>query len=220
MQLWFVINMRIRLCSALVSVSLLSLAACGDPSQQLAQQLDQQQGQMTAEAIEPLAKAEVIAPYVYQAVALRSPFVPLGAITQVQTQIDSQLDAQSSAQSSGLEPTLIQDIPESQVIAEEPPRVQPELPPDADRPRQALEAYALNQLTYRGMMIVRNQRYGLVERPDGLVEQVQIGQYVGGYSGRVVEITATQINLVQTVFNPQLGYVLAPASLIAPIASY
>lgn len=85
------------------------------------------------------------------------------------------------------------------------------------RIRQAMEYYGLSQLTYRGMMgwgAATTQ--GLVQRPDGVITAIKIGDYLGLHQGRVVEITPTHLNLVETVLIPETGKTKRRVSLIAP----
>lgn len=93
----------------------------------------------------------------------------------------------------------------------------PSVRPNENRLKDELESYELADLTYRGRVVAPNgQQYGLVQAPDGLVRDVQIGSYMGKNHGRVVEITPTQINLIEIVEDPRLEYVEKSASLVSP----
>ena len=75
----------------------------------------------------------------------------------------------------------------------------------------------MTELVYRGKVIAPNgQQYGLVQTPDGLVRDVQVGDYMGKNYGRIVEITSTQINLIEIVEDTRLGYVEKSANLVSP----
>ena len=89
--------------------------------------------------------------------------------------------------------------------------------PDITRTKQPLEQYELSQLTFRGMVISpEGQQYALVQRPDGSVASVKIGDYLGLNDGRIVEITPTQINLIEIVPDNRAGFVERPQSLVSP----
>lgn len=93
----------------------------------------------------------------------------------------------------------------------------PTIKPDENRPKEELEAYDLTSLVYKGKVVAPNgQEYGLVLAPDGLVRDVQIGNYMGKNHGRIVEITPTQINMIEIVEDTRLGYVEKSANLITP----
>lgn len=91
--------------------------------------------------------------------------------------------------------------------------------PDITRQKEPLEQYELSQLVYRGMVVsAEGQQYGLVQRPDGSVASVKVGDYMGVNDGRIVEITATQINLIEIVPDSRSGFVEKPQSLVSPIS--
>lgn len=93
----------------------------------------------------------------------------------------------------------------------------PSVKPNENRVKEPLESYELSELVYRGKVISPNgQEYGLVQAPDGTVRDVQVGQYMGKNHGRIVEITSTQINLIEIVEDTRLGYVEQSANLISP----
>lgn len=84
-------------------------------------------------------------------------------------------------------------------------------------PKKKLESYELTELVYKGKVVApTGQEYGLVLAPDGLVRDVQIGNYMGKNHGRIVEITPTQINMIEIVEDTRLGYVEKSANLVSP----
>lgn len=88
---------------------------------------------------------------------------------------------------------------------------------DETRIREPLEAFELNQLVFKGIMVsTSGEKYGLVQRPDGTMATVKVGNYMGKNYGRIVEITPTQINMIEIVPDAQATYVEKPASLVAP----
>lgn len=89
--------------------------------------------------------------------------------------------------------------------------------PDITRTKQELEQYEVAQLTFRGRVISpEGKQYALVQRPDGSVASVQVGDYLGLNDGRIVEITPTQINLIEIVPDSRAGFIERPQSLVSP----
>ena len=87
--------------------------------------------------------------------------------------------------------------------------------PNLNRQPQPLESYALETLNMKGSM--RNQSgqtLALIQTPDGEVERIQRGSYMGLNHGRVVNITPTQIDLIEIIPDGREGYVERPRSLI------
>lgn len=110
-------------------------------------------------------------------------------------------------------PFMPQSLIDLQARASEAPSVKP----DENRPKEPLEEYELSDLVYSGKVVASNgQQYGLVKTPDGLVRDVQVGNYMGKNHGRIVEITSTQINLIEIVEDARLGYVEKSANLVSP----
>lgn len=91
--------------------------------------------------------------------------------------------------------------------------------PDINRTKEPLEQYEIAQLIFRGMIISpKGQQYALVQRPDGSVASVAVGDYLGLNDGRIVEITPTQINLIEIVPDSRAGFIERPQSLVSPIS--
>ena len=89
--------------------------------------------------------------------------------------------------------------------------------PDVMRVKEPLEQYELSQLIFRGLVISpEGQQYGLVQRPDGTIASVKVGDYIGVNDGRIVEITSTQINLIEIVPDSRAGFIEKPESLMTP----
>ncbi len=87
--------------------------------------------------------------------------------------------------------------------------------PNLSRPLQPLESYTLESLSMKGSF--KNgagQILALIQTPDGDVERVQVGSYMGTSYGRIVKITPTQIDLIEIIPDGRDGYVERPRSLI------
>lgn len=80
------------------------------------------------------------------------------------------------------------------------------------------QRHPLTYFKYRGMMSrVGGLDYGLVQRPDGVIISVKVGQSIGNKQIQVVEITPTQLNLVEKIESPQFGETENRWALIAPV---
>lgn len=80
------------------------------------------------------------------------------------------------------------------------------------------QRHPLTYFKYRGMMSkVGDLDYGLVQRPDGVIISVKVGQSVGNKQTQVVEVTPTQLNLVEKIESPQFGVTENRWALIAPV---
>jgi type IV pilus assembly protein PilP len=64
-----------------------------------------------------------------------------------------------------------------------------------------------------GTFKVGNQFYGLVQSKDGLVHKVQPGNYLGTNDGKITEISAGKISLIEIIPDGLGGYIERPASL-------
>lgn len=110
-------------------------------------------------------------------------------------------------------------LPPSLVNVQSPTTAIDGVRPDINRTKEPLEQYEIAQLTFRGMLISpEGQQYALIQRPDGSVASVKVGDYIGLNDGRIVEITPTQINLIEIVPDSRAGFIERPQSLVSPIS--
>lgn len=87
--------------------------------------------------------------------------------------------------------------------------------PNLSRQLQPLESYAIESLNMKGSMRGQNgQILALIQTPDGEIERVQQGNYMGMNQGRIVEITPTRIDLLEIVPDGRDGYIERPRSLV------
>jgi len=63
-------------------------------------------------------------------------------------------------------------------------------PPDLNRPREPLEAFALEDLKLHGVLERAGERWLLVAAPDGQLYLARLGNYLGRDYGRIEAITA------------------------------
>jgi type IV pilus assembly protein PilP len=73
------------------------------------------------------------------------------------------------------------------------------LQPDFNRPREALEAFPLENLKMVGTLQQKQQVFALVKAPDSSLYRVTSGNYLGQNFGRIVGITETDIQLKEIV---------------------
>ncbi|NWG32450.1 MAG: pilus assembly protein PilP [Rhodocyclaceae bacterium] len=75
--------------------------------------------------------------------------------------------------------------------------------PDFDRPREQLESYPLESISYIGVVDKgKSKTRRAIVQADGVVYQVGIGNYLGQNFGRIVAITPTEIVLKEIVQDP------------------
>lgn len=70
--------------------------------------------------------------------------------------------------------------------------------PDLDRRREPLESYPLDTLHMVGTLQKPGLTYALLQ-VDKIIHQVKVGNYVGSNMGRVINITESEVQLVETV---------------------
>ena len=84
--------------------------------------------------------------------------------------------------------------------------------PERSRPRQPLEAFALDAMAFVGTLVRQGQPVALV-RIDRQVHLVQLGMYLGHHYGKVMKITDTQVLLREIVQDPSGAWVERAATL-------
>ena len=85
--------------------------------------------------------------------------------------------------------------------------------PDIKRNREFLEQFSLDTLRMVGTLKLGGHTYGLVRTKDGLVHRVLPGNYMGQAEGKVVDVAASKIDLIEIVPDGLGGYMERPASL-------
>ena len=87
--------------------------------------------------------------------------------------------------------------------------------PNLSRPLQPLESYTLEELIMKGTMKdATGNIVALIKTPDGELEKVQRGSYMGQNHGRVVVINPNQMELIEIVPDGQDGYIERPRTLV------
>lgn len=86
--------------------------------------------------------------------------------------------------------------------------------PDLNRPQEYLERFSLEALRLRGtLQKPSGPLYALVEDSNGGVQRVRVGNYLGKNQGKIVDITPTQVAIVEIVPDGRDGWVERPRSL-------
>lgn len=71
--------------------------------------------------------------------------------------------------------------------------------PDGDRRREPLEFYPLDALTLSGSLEKGGTIWGLISDPEGAIHRVKKGNYLGQNYGRIVDVTTSQMTLIELV---------------------
>ncbi len=69
----------------------------------------------------------------------------------------------------------------------------------ASREKEVLERYSLASLSMKGSIGKQGQLWALIRTPDGQAVRVGLNQYMGLDQGRVIKITNTHVDLMETV---------------------
>ena len=87
--------------------------------------------------------------------------------------------------------------------------------PDLSRPPQFLEQFPLESLIMKGT-IKRGggTLHALIQAPEGGVVRVEKGNYLGKNYGRIVDISPSQITVVEIVPNGRDGFIERPRNLV------
>lgn len=129
--------------------------------------------------ISPLPANKEYAAADYTAQSYRSPFAPgTGRTVQVVTSTED------------IQGTVLTEVPR----------------PDADRPREYLENYPLNNFVMVGTLRKPGQYWGLVQDANGRVHAVKVGDYIGENSGHITKITESEIELDEIVADGAGGW--------------
>ena len=73
------------------------------------------------------------------------------------------------------------------------------LQPNLKRPKETMEGYAIESVSFVGMISKNNLTYALLKTPDNGIQQVKIGNFVGQNFGLVTQITESELVLKEIV---------------------
>lgn len=85
--------------------------------------------------------------------------------------------------------------------------------PDMNRPREALEDFALDSLRMMGTLQQKNQLWALVKDPTGTIHRVETGNYLGRNYGEVVSISERAVEIVELTPSGEGGWEQRRAAL-------
>jgi type IV pilus assembly protein PilP len=85
--------------------------------------------------------------------------------------------------------------------------------PEVQRNREFLEQFSLDTMKMVGTLKLDGQNYGLVQVADGRVQRVLVGNHLGQNDGRITDIVANKISLIELVPDGLGGYIERPAAL-------
>ncbi|GGP27853.1 pilus assembly protein PilP [Silvimonas amylolytica] len=71
--------------------------------------------------------------------------------------------------------------------------------PDTNRPKEALENYDLEKLTFVGTLQQAKTIQALIRAPDGNLYRVKVGNYMGQNFGKIMAITDAEVKLKEIV---------------------
>ncbi|MBT8137290.1 MAG: pilus assembly protein PilP [Gammaproteobacteria bacterium] len=85
--------------------------------------------------------------------------------------------------------------------------------PDQARAREFLEQFPLDTLRMVGTINLSGSDYALVKTSDGLLHRVRVGNHMGQSEGRVIEISDSEIKLIEIISDGLGGYIERPAAV-------
>jgi type IV pilus assembly protein PilP len=75
----------------------------------------------------------------------------------------------------------------------------PEHPPWPPRNEEELERYALDSLRMVGTLEQKDEQWGLVRDPGGVIHRVKAGNFMGENFGKIIEVSEQRIHLLEKV---------------------
>lgn len=85
--------------------------------------------------------------------------------------------------------------------------------PDPTRNREYLENFPLDSLRMVGTLDTGGRSYALIQDADGLIHRVEPGNYMGQSDGRITDVSASAIKLVEIVSDGLGSYMERPAAV-------
>lgn len=84
---------------------------------------------------------------------------------------------------------------------------------DTTRPREYLEQFSLDTMRMVGTLDLEGTTFALLQTNDGLLHRVREGNHIGQNDGRIVEVSPSEIRLVEIVSDGLGGYLERPAAI-------
>lgn len=73
--------------------------------------------------------------------------------------------------------------------------------PDLNRRKEPLESYPLNSLLMVGLLVRDNERYAMIKVPEGTINYVKAGNYMGANYGLITKIEDEKILIEERIKN-------------------
>jgi type IV pilus assembly protein PilP len=88
------------------------------------------------------------------------------------------------------------------------------LRPNANRPKEILEGFALDGLKMVGTIGAGAAMSALIQAPDNVVYRVRVGEYMGQSDGRVVSVSEDRVQVVEVISNGSGGWEEREAAVV------
>lgn len=85
--------------------------------------------------------------------------------------------------------------------------------PDENRSKEFLERFNLEGLEMVGSLEQRGRLWVLVDDKNGVVHRVTVGNYMGRNHGRIVEVSDTQVSVVEIVSSGEDSWIERPRTI-------
>ena len=85
--------------------------------------------------------------------------------------------------------------------------------PDETRPKEFLEQFTFDSLAMVGTLSRGGVDWSLIRDPDGGVNRVKLGNYLGRNHGKIVEMTGTYVAVIEIVSDGNEGWVERPRTI-------
>lgn len=82
-----------------------------------------------------------------------------------------------------------------------------------NRPRQYLEHFPLESLKMVGTLVSHGTTWALIQTPNGTIQRVTIGNYMGQHDGKITAITSGSVELQEIVPDGFGGFKKQPAAI-------
>jgi type IV pilus assembly protein PilP len=86
--------------------------------------------------------------------------------------------------------------------------------PDENRPREPLESFAIGNLVMVGSLQRAGRTWALIRDETSNITRVAVGYYLGRNHGKIVDITPTQIDVMEIVPTGDGGWIERPQTIV------
>jgi len=84
---------------------------------------------------------------------------------------------------------------------------------DRNRPKEYLESFPLDSLKMVGTMQQGGHQWALIRTPEGTIQRVRVGNYLGQNRGKITQITDNSVKLTEIAPDGYGGYLKRAASI-------